>query len=416
MSSRRKHANRQTLASASRPSGRREMPALPGVTKVSRKGFTLGELLVAIALMLIIVLQLQIIFSGSRRLFESADALVQVFQNARIALDMVERDLANAVKTDQMEFFNDRVDQTYGYGFFNADLNEQADDLQGGYFDGEPYVYALAAKQPKPYTPPETKQGGPYRKDSLYFRSYSSVGGQPKDLLIEYFLWTGDFDENPRRRPVLRRMVTELEGVDGATGKAIIKKHDPVDVCYYVQEFKIELFVPDRAGGGLGRFYSPKEAVVGGEPPAGDPRPPEIERLGSGDLYGLMCAERGRGLFDKDTGILTVNAPLRRLGAGDRLYVLTEPITSSGTGGARTDFNSYLRIRAVDRTQPTVPKVEFVEQAVVLDKIGSHGAATVQVDWRGGWLPSALRVTLRIMDARSREVRTIQRIVELPKA
>ncbi|GIW73334.1 MAG: hypothetical protein KatS3mg102_2876 [Planctomycetota bacterium] len=377
----------------------------------SRGGFTLVELLVAIALMVIIVLQIQIIFNGARRLYERSDAMVQVFQNARAALDLLERDLRNAVKTDQMEFFDDVRTRAYGRGFYND--NEANPTLRGWFQPGVDYVHALAVRQPPGYEPTDRRQRGPepYRHDALYFRTLASLGGPPKEVLVAYELWLGDDPARPRRWPVLRRTVVEVEKIDPSSGNPVVKIHPPMDVCYYVQEFKVELFIRDRARGTLGRFYSAREAVQGGQPPPGDPYPPLLRNYASGGTSMLMCVERGEGDLTRQ-GQLVVRDPLRQLAPGDRMYVLTKPL-----GQFRTDFGKHLVVRQVDRTStPGQTRVSFEEEVELVSQLASRPEDAIRVDWRHGWLPGAIRVTLRIIDGRSVEARTIQRTFELPRS
>jgi hypothetical protein len=60
-------------------------------------------------------------------------------------------------------------------------------------------------------------------------------------------------------------------------------------------------------------------------------------------------------------------------------------------------------------------RVEFVESDELRSRFTpTSGLGTqVEVNYRAGWLPSAIRVTLRIKDARTTEIRTIQRIFKL---
>ncbi|RME76457.1 MAG: prepilin-type N-terminal cleavage/methylation domain-containing protein [Planctomycetota bacterium] len=369
-----------------------------------RSGFTLIELMVAMALMVIIVFQIQVVFSSARRLYERSDAMVQVFQNARNALDILERDLRNAVRTDQMEFFNDRATAAFGRGSYNP--GEEIPALRGRFIRGLDYVHALSVKEPQPYTPRMRAEGGPYRWDALYFRTIASIKGVPKEVLVRYDLFVGaDPQSNPRRWPVLRRTLIESTGVDPATGHPIIKVHDPVDVCYYVREFAVDLYVPDRSRGTAGRFYAPHEAVAGGRPPAGDAHPPELTRYGSGGEYAVVCVEKGQGQLTSDGDLVTAD-PLRRIAPGDRMYVLTQP----GAGHTPQDFDGPLTIRAIDRSQNGQTRVSFEQKAKVAAALGANPPAVV---WRAGWLPAALRITLRIADGKSVEVRTLQRVFKL---
>ena len=56
-------------------------------------GFTLLELMIAIALMLVVMLMLRTMFVSAQNAYVTASRRVQVYQQARVALDMIEQDL-----------------------------------------------------------------------------------------------------------------------------------------------------------------------------------------------------------------------------------------------------------------------------------------------------------------------------------
>jgi len=61
-----------------------------------RGGFTLTELLVAVALAMIITGIVATVFGQASRLFSRSDALVEAMNNARVAMDFIEKDLQGA--------------------------------------------------------------------------------------------------------------------------------------------------------------------------------------------------------------------------------------------------------------------------------------------------------------------------------
>ncbi|BBM88136.1 PilW family protein [Candidatus Uabimicrobium amorphum] len=61
-----------------------------------QKGFTLIELLVAVSLMLILMGAIVIIFSRSTQLFNLSEANMNIFQNARVAFDLMAKELASS--------------------------------------------------------------------------------------------------------------------------------------------------------------------------------------------------------------------------------------------------------------------------------------------------------------------------------
>lgn len=66
--------------------------------KQKYNGFTLIELMVSVALMLIIIGMTMVIFNSTSTTFTVAEAKVDIMQNARLALDTIAKDIANATE------------------------------------------------------------------------------------------------------------------------------------------------------------------------------------------------------------------------------------------------------------------------------------------------------------------------------
>jgi type II secretory pathway pseudopilin PulG len=388
----------------------------------SQSGFTLVELVIAIGLMLIITLQLSLVFNSARAIVTAADAMVQVYENARAALDIMERDIANIQKTSQMEFFKDNKTRSdFGIGIYNENHNEELRGQQGinpRFFDGVDYIYALSLKQKPPYQPADRKAGGPYRRDSIYFRTMTTIDGKPKETLVQYELYTGATEASPLPRPILRRTLWEIDRVD-TEGVPQVKKHDPEDICYYVEEFKVEAFLRDKRKRGVGRFYSPKEATAGNAP-AGDPTPPNLFRYGAGDLYGIMCVSKSgpadNAYIDSSDGSLVIpNDRIPMVAAGDFVYIQTKENPGVPALRLKQDFGGPLKVGKIQIMEQGT-RVWFDQSPYIALQVApllKQGMTQVPCDWRAGWLPPALRITMKIKDERSQEVRTIQRIFQI---
>lgn len=405
-------------------------------------GMTLVELMIAISLMLILTLQLQIIFGGSRKLYLSADAMAQVYSNARAALDQIEKDVANAAKTDQMEFYNDQRGKPAGVGHYNKNANEENVFLKSNPFvPGRSYMHAMAFKQPDGYQPKDALKMGfaagvKLRHDSIYFRTFTPVQGTPREALIEYRLWLGASDKDPRPRPILQRVVTTAK-IDPNTGQPlydpdgnpILEHQPPQDVCYYVQEFKVELWIRDHRKRNVGRFYSPKDAIRTSAT-ADDPRPPGLKNLfaGGGDEVAVECIE---GTDDSDPKAVISTVPtdvnygklhltngdrLARLAPGDKMYCISKTYPPN----IQVDFlNRYLTVKEILTPSANETVVSFEEEASIRQYIAGQslvGLNTLEMAYRGGWLPQALRIQMKIKDQRSQEIRTIARIFQLLRA
>jgi prepilin-type N-terminal cleavage/methylation domain-containing protein len=399
------------------------------------RGLTLIELMIAIALMLIMTLQLQLVFGESRKLYLGADAMAQVYSNARSALDVIEKDLANAAKSDQMEFFNDNRAAASGVGHYNK--TEENWTVSGQIKTGSTsfphrYIHSLMAWEPKPYMPVDNlKMGGPYRHDLLYFRTFTDIGGTPREALVYYRLYLGVSDASPRERPVLQRIVTgpkidKTTGVpmyDG-NGNPLYEQLDAQDICYYVQEFAVDLFIGDRRRPGqVGRFYTPQEATSKGALPD-EMFPPGLPNLvASSTDFAVECMD---GKDDPDPGAIMMrtdgrlhlrnNDRINRTGPGDKMYLISKPDAASGN--TAFDFlGAYLTVKRIDapRTPGGETIVEFQEESDIKRQMPATGG-DLTMAYRCGWLPTALRVQMKIKDQRSSEIRTITRIFRLLRA
>ena len=76
-------------------------------------GFTLIELMVSVALMLILVGAVIMVFSSSSEVFTAAEAKMSIHQNARVAMELMARELASATTDIVDPTF---IDTTNGFG------------------------------------------------------------------------------------------------------------------------------------------------------------------------------------------------------------------------------------------------------------------------------------------------------------
>ena len=63
----------------------------------SKRGFTLAELLIAVAITAVIITLLMQVFTAMASQWRSADSRIDTFRDARVALQLIERDLSRAI-------------------------------------------------------------------------------------------------------------------------------------------------------------------------------------------------------------------------------------------------------------------------------------------------------------------------------
>ncbi len=389
-----------------------------------RTGFTLVELMVAMALMMILTGSVVFIFIQAQKIFLTVDARVQVYQYARYAFDQMERDFANVVRSSDMEFYDDLPPPGGRQGRF--DPGEEI-PISGARDNAGIYNHSFTLRQPEEYTGAD---GERYRNDSVFFKTVTVAGGQTAAALIEYVLVDVD-----RERPKLVKRLWRVTGVDATTptrpkyqiNGAIGNLAQPLvqDLCLYTIDARFELFMRNRRLNQVGHFY---DALTLIKPPRLNPGnvqpfPPHRNDWTAPDFmvqtyydtrHDQSSIQPDVGLFDPAENKLfrtRANFPFPMLKEGDRIYMwggnmpLPREYTidsfrkPDGTPWTSTDPLNALRIKFKE-PPPDWPQSLPASQPL-------------EVNWDASWLPPAIRVTLRIKDAKSLETRSIQRVFKV---
>lgn len=247
------------------------------------RGLTLVELLVAVALGAILIGTITFIWLQSSRIFNTTVNTLESYQRLRTVLDILERDLANANKTVDMEPFQDNN----GNGHYDAgdqlrmrgpatgvalaaaapayrapvDPNdpvvkkgepEFANDaaLQTVDFFYGPFIYS-----PPPYTITTEGylEGRNYWRDEIFFRTFLNEGDISKPAMVHYRLVQGD-----NGRSLLRRRswsadragrIVEPSAGNAATDRATILSSGLCDLKFGF------FFRPSAVSGDEGALY-----------------------------------------------------------------------------------------------------------------------------------------------------------------
>jgi prepilin-type N-terminal cleavage/methylation domain-containing protein len=401
-----------------------------------RRAFTLVELLVAVALMTILTGSVVFIFLQAQRIFIRVDAKVQVYQYARYAFDQMERDLANVVCSRNMEFFNDEGAPT-GIPFLYDNPNEQIPIRGTANLDGDPmngndiYNYGFTLRQPTPYV---DLKGDPRRRDSIYFKTVTSVGGQTCSALVEYALVDTD-----KVRPRLLKRLWRVTGVDNSGlapryevngGQAMPLEQN---LCLYAVECRFEIFVINRRRSDAGDFYECSELV---EPPRVPDNSREVfpshrnywrgrHRMVQGyydhtHARGQVGSRDDSGLFKKgEEGLFKTEQdfvfPMLR--EGDRIFLYLR----TGNLPKRQDYTikAFLQAGTREPWDPNMDKRDFrieFEEKLEFKKSSASTlvpAEDVKVLYATPWVPPAVRVTLRVKDAKSLQLRSVSRTFKI---
>lgn len=394
-------------------------------TGARRVGFTLVELMVAMALMMILTGSVVFIFMQAQKIFSTVDARVQVYQYARYAFDQMERDLANVLRSSDMEFYDDQPPPGGRLGRY--DPGEEI-PIRGAEDNNAVYNHSFTLRQPERYTGAD---GLLHRRDSIYFKTITVASGKTSAALVEYAL--KDMD---KERPKLIKRLWRVTGLDsgsptrpkfqinGATGNLA----EPMmqDLCLYTVDVQFEIFMRNRRLDQVGLFYE-CEALVD-----------KLQRVNPGNVYPFekikneftppdyalqtyYDTRHDKDAFQPDMGVFDPNEnylfrtqknfsfPMLR--EGDRIYCW---------GGAMAIPKEYTidSFRKPDGTPwtSTDPATEMrirFKEAPPDPPTGTPANAPLEVLWDTSWLPPALRVTLRIKDAKSLQTRSVQRVFKI---
>jgi prepilin-type N-terminal cleavage/methylation domain-containing protein len=392
-----------------------------------RPGFTLVELMVAMALMMILTGSVVFIFIQAQKIFATVDARVQVYQYARYAFDQMERDLANVLRSSDMEFYNDKP---------------PPDGRQGRYDPGEEipishaedndaiYNHSFTLREPDLYTGVDQEK---HRHDSIYFKTVTSAGGDTSAALVEYALV--DLD---KERPKLVKRVWKVTSVDTSTptrpkyqiNGSVNPSPDqalPVkqDLCLYTIDARFELFVRNRRLDQAPDFYDCERLIAPLQyaPSNRQPFEPIRNDWAAPDrmIQTYYDSRHDQSRFQPDMGVFEPNErglfhtqayfSFPMLKEGDHLYLfgggMVIPKEYTIDAFVKPDGSAWL-----PSDQPTDMRIKFKENPPDWPT-GTPTTQPLLVDWDSSWLPPALRVTLWIKDAKSLQTRSVQRVFKI---
>lgn len=391
-----------------------------------RRAFTLVELMVAMALMTILTGSIVFIFIQSQDIFTTLDAKVQVYQYARYAFDQMERDLANVVRSSNMEFFNDYPPPTGRPNRYDPGEEIPITGKDNPPGQSTMYHYAFTLRSREPYTryDPTLKADVTYQRDSIYFKTVIEELGGTTTALVEYAL--ADIDQE---RPRMVKRVWRITGVDAANPllpRFEINNNQPVperDLCLYAVEARFELMSRNRRRHQVPMFYDCQSYL---DPPRNYlgrvfdkhrsylPLPDKMIQCFYDERHDPDATQPDMGEFHPaENGLFRTqrNFIFPMLREGDSIWI---------SGGGLTSKEYTIKAFVKPDGTPFLPadppdqfRVQFEEQ---IEWPSAMSGQTLTVNYQASWLPIALRATLKIKDAKSKEVRTVQRVFKILSA
>jgi prepilin-type N-terminal cleavage/methylation domain-containing protein len=395
---------------------------VPPRPRARRAAFTLIELMVAMALMMILTGSVVFIFIQAQKIFSTVDARVQVYQYSRYAFDQMERDLANVIKSSDMEFFNDNPPPNGRIGRY--DSGEEI-PISGAEDNPSIYNHGFTLRQPELYN---NVDGNRYRKDSVFFKTVTVAAGQTAAALVEYALIDTD-----KERPKLVKRLWRVTGVDSAnpTRPKYQVGVTTQDLCLYTIDARFELFARNRRLDQVGQFWEAQQLVAPPRLPPTNREPFEATRNDwLAPDFMMQCYYDTRhdvsrptpdqGVFEPgEGGLFHTEAyftfPMLR--EGDHLYIygggLAIPKEYTIESFVKVDGSVPAGYSPFLPTDPlNALRIKFKEGAPEWPT-GVPTSQPLRVDWDTAWIPPALRVTLRIKDAKSLQTRSVQRVFKI---
>lgn len=434
-------------------------------------GFTLVELMVALALAAMISVSIMFISSQARQAYEATAKVVDLYNRFRYVFRIIEDDFRNMMSTGDLEPFMDgrgKGGQLNGHWDPGEENPDRTDDYGRGVVDGGTVVGSTTDRYDefgyilqREYLSREPMQADKKVHDAYqaYFRSRVYIDGAVREANVEYMLLDPSAVEEKAGVMTIPPPPTDVDAPNVARLSLfkIVRyfdvtpdlinnpaetpiKRKVVEVCSNVTDFRIEYLLEgdDIRGKAEPRFYTPEEEYK--DPPEIAVRPQPVQGLGPlGGYkktfgYGSMklnvnfpraIAEPGmRG----DEGLLGVTRPqplrfgfkgdpaisFAQLVPGDKIFIFTASERGAAAVGAaaQTAGNASLLARFPSGNYTVRARVEgLLEFAEDVDTTEWMGKTQSNIYYKASFIPSAVRITLRIVDDQGVNPKTLQRAV-----
>ncbi len=369
-----------------------------------RRAFTLIELLVAMAIMVMLMSMLAYIYASSRKIFTECTETTELYQRIRTAFEMLEREWMTVKVMHDMEFFDDAqpwnghydevgdVPGVYGNSERSYGLREH---LPGALRNLLKYV-ASAAIYGNTYTDRSSVRR---RADIIYFKSMTTIKGRLREALIMYKIDDGPLSAKPPGLPVLKKYVLYKTDSGSPPYQEEPSDKNGQDICVGVTDMRVDYYYDDPT----------------------DSKPPDWLTVKDGKVKEFCYRGWGRIL---DDGRLTVpdstgesfDYPdldqFRQIASGDKMYLYSGYPNEKQNPGLPDDR----KWKTVDDGDYRIERIEYENNKpyiVFARKWPGLPTHINRLRFRCGYLPAAIRVTLRIVNRRGRMPRTVSRIIRL---
>ena len=437
----------------------------------ANRAMTLVELSVSLALGVVLIGIMVSVWTTSQKIMSGTTDNILIYQNLRTVLDTIERDVANVVRTTDMEFFDDKNGNAH-YDLSNVPAEaEEIVGLRGNdlfYIDTDsagagapdsalpdglgrdlnavPYFYAPTLYRPSNYprvvgwdSDADATVASGHRRDEFYFRTFTLIRGESRPVMIHYRLRIPD--ANPQRPTLIR----SVSFIDRSTNTPVADDIRIDELADGITDLEFAMFYKESRIHDRGQFLDSKQ--VRAVNVTNDAIVPGLENQFNATAVSLYYS--GTAIIEntRENGVwLRPEDALIQFGAvrpGDRFY-LYDAEDDDGNGN-NTDLEAqfgrkFLSIEQIIALQPTgdalgsgVSKIfiKFVEPIDFSVLSGLSGEATntvtefgeidkkrtiyqsFKVKFRVGFLPGAFRVQFKYRDFRARRLKPFSRVIRV---
>ena len=440
-------------------------------TRIDKRsgGFTLVELLVALMLAAIISVVISFISTNARSSYTTTVAKVEVYNQFRLAFKDLQTDLAQWIPTQELEFYIDgRGGRPQDFHWQPGEgVPDRTDDQGTGVVDGgvkgdyDEFAFIEEGHYKTANVDKESDDLGNNVHDAyrLYFRTMTYVDGALREANVEYMLVDASQPPGPDGLPPSPKVVTTNGKLRDLTLLKVVRyyiidaetitqlvdypiKRRIRELATNITDFRVEYMVHNA-------FNSKARSVF--RTPAADyakfaeraTRPVKVDDPGGASYrkvfgYGSMKLEQKYPLavafsarwgddqlrqrrghqpvrfgFESDP-----NIHFAELTPGDRIFVFTDQSSGagrkagSGGGGGGPNVAQDLKMKPGDYTVKANLEglLEFFED-VDSSKWGDKDQRPIY--YKAAFIPSALRVTLRMVDDKGESPKTMQQVIWL---
>lgn len=440
----------------------------------SLRGFTLIELMVALMLGAIISVMISSISSNARRAYTETTRKVEVYNSFRLVFETVKKDFSGWIPSQELEFYVDgKGGRPRDFHWQPGEqVADQSDELGPGAVDGgvpgeyDEYGY-IEQRQYRSQEWSQVESADPvkYRFHdayTVYFKTLTFVDGAVREANVEYALvdtsrpeseWTGGVPPAPtvvERDNVkdlslyktVRYYVIDADTIT-ATNQYPIRRR-VLEVATNVTDFRVEYLPHNPFSRKKSRYVTPEEEFNSPIEPVTKPRRVKGVRGGKGGFrkifgYGSVKLDEknhplATGFYasfgDNQLRSRPDHQPVRfgflhdpmisfaELTPGDRIFIFTDNSAGGGAQGAAVAAAGGVNISEQLHFPPgdyTVKgnidgMLEFVED---IDSSAWGERNQRPLNYKAAFLPSSVRVTVRMVDDKGRNPKTMQQVIYL---